>query len=811
MPSLREDNESKEEEEEREACNNNDAKLSVNDEEEENTIVDSQLTVKTDNTSKNEDDNDDVVDSQLTVKTDNTSKVNEDEDTKGLLDQSHNNGNKEDGHDDMKDMELNLSNDDNGTRRDDDKEGRSDNDNDVADEVEERSPKYETAREESNDSFPNSSQMLTPLEPLALSSQPSTSSSAVLSPLLTTQMSQQQQQQQQQEQQDILLNTQVEPTATEASSLLLTQVTSGGGGNFLGSTQASLNTAQMTQERQQQEEQDQVNSQATTSSELQLGLTQSQRTTNTKEQGESQQHHDHDEREKSPELFVDATDEDFIEKFASKMNEKKDDGDDEVEEVNEFDDTEGKDGEDNNDGSMEEKDTKHTGTDGENMGMFVETNDSDGENDNENIGAGLLTQAVDDDDDDDSMSDVNSVKTQESKGAPASSDDGDDNEVVVDIIQEQGIVVNVQSNISDKDGHHPLSGLTGPSQSQSDMPVQPQSDMALSQRSSSNKHVSFREDRQDKLGGEEKASKLDMDAAGIGKEEGDDADKKDTIETIDTKESSPQLDLKKDEEEEEESTILNREKGAIDDGRMNDANDESKHSSDEEEEAKVLKAKNISADTENHDESQQALSIPEQPYGGDNTANATADDVVENDDLQETGDTIVTTGSGSIGWSLYDGETQQLLSVPSQILPGPSSPQKDSESANDEDDVEMNDVEVAVIATAGNKDDDIVKMNVDEAVDGVGGVDEYNENELTQPLVKTKSKDDDVDANDKKDELDNGDDERLVEMKHTQENGLPSALSYPDDHIEKDQSPVKASNLAHAQNDHESQTQQSQD
>jgi len=798
MPTLREDGTNNDESNAR-----NDTKLPVNEEEEN--IIDSQLTVKTDNTSKNDDDN--VNDSQLTVKTDNTSRSNEDEDAKEL-DQSSHDGKNGEGHDDMKDIELDLS-----------KEGAPDDDGDrLGDddvEVEERSPKYETAREESNDSFPTSSQMLTPLEPLASSSQPSTSSAAS-SPLLTTQMSQQQQQHQQQQQQDLLLNTQAETTATEATSLLLTQMTSAGGGN-LGSTQGTLNSTQMTQERQEEEQEDQVNTQGTTSSGLQLGMTQSQQTNGEEKSQQQLQSQQHGEHEKSPALFVDAKDEEFIEQFASRINEKTDDGnvEEEQREDDGFDITEEQVEEGNNDGSIDEKETRHTGTDegegndSENMGMFFETNESDGENDTDNNGAGLLTQAANDDDDDDSMSDVNSVKTQESKGDKASSDDGDnnaDNEVVVDIIQKQDIIINVQNDVSDMDAHHPLSGLTGPSQSQSDIPVQQQT--ALSQRSNGNKHVSFQEDKQDKSVDTEQSSQLDLDAAGAEEEVVvEDKDKKDVMVT---KESPPQLDLMKEEEEkEEEGATLYKKEVAGDNEAMIDGDNESKHSCDDEEVAKVLEAENKSTAAAAVT-SQQAHSVLDQQNVGDTTSHASADDIVEDDEPQETGDTIITTGSGSIGWSLYDGETQQLLSGPSQILTGPSNSPKGSDLANDKDDVEMKDDEVVATATTGDNDSD-AKMNVDEAADGVGSEDEYNENELTQPLVKPKPGDNDVNANNKKDERENGDDESFVELKHTQENGLPSALSYPEDHIEKDHSPKKASNLDHTQNDHESQTQQSQD
>ena len=857
MPTLREDdtnnnndNVDDDEEESNEANaqqerHDVDKTSSVNDDDDddEEEGLDSQLTVKTDNTSKNEEE-EDVIDSQLTVKTDNTSKSDEDgDDGDGEGDKNQEEQTA------IKDMvELDVPKDGSPDPDLNDKEAMvvvNIHDNNAEDEEDEErsSLKYETVREEenSNDSFPTSSQMLTPLEPLKQqqeepSSSPAASSS---SPLLTTQMSQPQEQ-----------------TAASAAttSLLLTQMTSSGGhpsSSIWGGSQGTFLTTQMAQERQEGEEEEEEeqlnNTQGTTTSELQLGMTQSQQTTNIEGKSSQSQQYSSQHGEKPPALFVDAKDEDFIEQFASKMNEKNDnDGDKEQKEADGSDvvtekkeDCNG-DGnieqmeakrEDNQDGSnnmsVEETYTKHIGgtddggNDGENKGMFFETNESDGENDDaDNNGVGLLTQAANDDDDDDddddesNMSDVNSVRTQESQGGKASSNDGDndnaaseDNEGVADVIEKHDIIIDVQNDNGDTDAHPPLSGLTGPSQSQSDIPTAQQA--GPSQRSNgNNKHVSFQEDKQDNLDGAEKSPQVDLDATDAEKEEEEDG--KDDI--MDKKETPTQLDLpltadaNKEEEEGEEGAIMNKEEVAGEDEQMIDVDDDPKHSCGDEGETKVLETEEISITatsvTEKHDDEQQ--------NAGDNAEHASDDELVEDDEPEQTGDTIITTGSNSIGWSLYDGETQQLLSGPSQILTGPSNPSKDSDPTNHEDDVEMNNDELVANSSTGANDDD-VKMNLDDSDNELDTEDEYNENEPTQPFEKPKSGDADVDTDNKEDESENGDDYSLVEMKHTQENGLPSALSYPDDHVEKDRSPGKASNLDHTQNDHESQTQQSQD
>jgi len=786
-------------------------------------MIDSQLTVKTDNTSKNNED--DIVDSQLTVKTDNTSKGTNDNE----LDKSHHDDRTTEEREAIKDMELDVPKDGAPDDNDDnDKDVLKDNNDNLNDaEEEERSPKYETAREESNDSFfPTSSQMLTPLEPLASQQQqqqqqqqqPPNTSSAASSPLLDTQMTQPQRQQQQ----DPLLHIQATTTTTAASSLLLTQMTSDGHPpSILGSTQGTLLTTQMTQERQQQEEVEEdhrnTNSQETTISELQLGMTQSQQTTsnnNNEEKDKSQsqsQRQRFGENEKSPALFVDAKDEDFIEQFASKMNEKV--ADDECNSIKEKQEADGSDDtekmeEEEEDTSVEEKDTKQIGT----VALF-ETNESDCENDADSNGVGLLTQGANDDDDE-SMSDVNSVRTQESKGDKSSSEDDGDikatsddiNEVVVDVIQERDIIINVQNDSGDIAAHQPLSGLTGPSQSQTDIAAQQK---GLSQQSNGDKHVSFQECKQDNLSEAEKSPQLDLDATGVEKEEEEKEEEDGKDDSMHKEETTPQLGLpvtgsEKEEEEKQDGAIMNKEV-ASDDDKMIDVDDDSKHSSNDEEKATAEKISTAAtAVTEKRDESQQNVPVPEQQNAGGNITQASDDEIVQDDDPQQTGDTIITTGSGSVGWSLYDGETQQLLSGPSQILTVPSKPSDPN--------VEMNDGEPAANSTAGINDDD-AKMNVGDAADDAdqaGTEDEYNQNELTQPLEKQKSGGDDFGRNNKDDKSENGNDDILVEMKHTQENGLPSALSYPNDHIEKDQSPVKA-NLDHTQNDHESQTQQSQD
>ena len=127
---------------------------SCNAELEEEDVIDSQQTVKTDNTSKGNEDDVIVIESQLTAKTDNTSKGNEDDNI------NNNELDKTVFEKEVGEEKLDLPKAKDGAthgeiaKEDDEKEFSS------------SSPRYETAREESNDSFPRSTLMLTPLEPL---------------------------------------------------------------------------------------------------------------------------------------------------------------------------------------------------------------------------------------------------------------------------------------------------------------------------------------------------------------------------------------------------------------------------------------------------------------------------------------------------------------------------------------------------------------------------------------------------------------------------------------------------------------------
>jgi hypothetical protein len=735
--------------------------------EEEDAVIDSQLTVKTDNTSKGTEDDEDVIDSK--VLTDNNSKGIEEEEKQGhdrdMVEEQTK----------IKDVELLGA---------PDQEKASDINNKETEEEEEceqlhsasSSPKFDTAREYSNDSFPNSSQMLTPLEPL-MSQELET---ATTSPQKMTQQQQQQ------------LHTQATTATTATTSLLQTQMTHDGQSPSICNTQGtSFLTTQMTQEQQQQkddnddeeEEEEQLNTQGTTVSSLDLQLGVTQESQKDDAAGGGRPSDDIENNEKSPALFEDAKDKDFVETFVTKMNDSSaaDGGgggvagnkEDKMEE-------EGDDMSLDEGGEGDINDNPKIGKDSdEAKDMFFETNDgSDDENYVDNDGVGLLTQAVHDDDDDESMSDVNSVRTQESEGDKPSSDDNcdikkatttatsaEDNEVVVDAIEEKDIIIKVESG-NDDNREHLLSGLTGPSQSQADVPDHHQQTI-LSQRSIGSKHVSFQQDSQ-----AYKEVDVEGNSNGEKNEKNDDdiAEKQNDLEPTSTEQ-------------------LEEEKG--DDEK--DAASEPKDSSDRNDEKENVLA---AADKESSTTAEVAKEKSQ-------ASQALDDEIVDEDMPEQTGDTIVTTGSASIGWSLYDGETQQLLTGPSQIHTSPSKVAKDSDLAANEGKEEEggDDFEITDEPTPDANDDDVeMKLDEDDETD-----DGYNEQ--TQPLDKPNSGDDATKTNVEKRKHDDDDDDSLVDMQHTQENGLSSALSYPNDHIEKEQSPVKAATLYHTQNE----TQQSQD
>ena len=201
--------------------------------------------------------------------------------------------------------------------------------------------------------------------------------------------------------------------------------------------------------------------------------------------------------------------------------------------------------------------------------------------------------------------------------------------------------------------------------------------------------------------------------------------------------------------------------------------------------------------------------------------NDNQEDEEDNDDddvMEGTGDTIVTTGSGSVGWSLYAGDTQQLPTGPSQLTHEPVV--GTSIAGNNDGNVDEMENEGVPHSNAEHDGNDHEQSAVKKALDhdatgedhGKGECDDDDDpddpayDEPTQKLDKPTSRD--TTASKELDvEMEDGSSDPAPEgatkeeklkiihqqnhpmvvdnFKHTQENGsLP--ISYPEDHLPLD-------------------------
>ncbi|KAL9181049.1 hypothetical protein ACHAXT_009854 [Thalassiosira profunda] len=194
--------------------------------------------------------------------------------------------------------------------------------------------------------------------------------------------------------------------------------------------------------------------------------------------------------------------------------------------------------------------------------------------------------------------------------------------------------------------------------------------------------------------------------------------------------------------------------------------------------------------------------------GADEKENEDGSEESDHDEpLEGTGDTIVTTGSGTAGWSLYDGETQALPTGPSQIAePLANVDGDDGEMNVHRDDPALGDGEkLPTEKDAAKKADDEAQTNLAAVGDAAGdaedpfnketqqldksGLEEEQAGELEDITKEAGPPGDGAQVVVEEREQANEHSALLESMKHTPDGVLP--ISYPNEHLDNNTSPTK--------------------